>query len=201
MPFYGEEDVARFLDPPLEERPLDRLFEAVDALLPEVERFSTELDAALAPILHSKLPISRREAADPGVWRYLAVVARPDIIRHRWENRSWATMQTRFWMPGTRPDSNTLGRLWWVAEMSHEDGDYALTRQVLRRQTLTNSLFVRSFAAHRPVVRAMVEVLGDADSAVIERVTREFNARLSIHVLETMSLAGIKREIRDLLRS
>lgn len=196
--FHSEDEVARFLEPPLEPRPLRPLFEAIDDLLPAVPRYSPELDAALAPVLHARLSLSRREAADPGVWRYLAVVARPDVIRHRWETRSWATMQSRFWMPGTRPDSNTLGRLWWIAEMSREGGDYTLTRQVLNRQTLANSLFVRSFAAHRPVVRAMVELFGDAEASIIERVTRELNARLTVHVLEAMSYEQILSELRVL---
>lgn len=69
------------------------------------------IDAALACALHRALPLSRRLAADWGLWRYLAVVHRPDIVRHRWELRSWTTMRDRFWRGGTRPGSNVFGRL------------------------------------------------------------------------------------------
>lgn len=200
-PFYSEEEVVRFLESPILERELDAFSAAVDDVLASRERFSTDIDAALAPSLHASLPLTRREAADQGVWRYLAVVVRPDFIRFRWENRSWSTMQTRFWMQGTRPDSNTLGRLWWIAEMSREGDDYSLTREVLKRQTLANSLFVRSFAAHRPVLQAMVELFGDSEASTIERVTRRFNSRLTVRVLETMSVGDVRAELQSLARS
>ena len=69
----------------------------LDAALSEVRARTPAHDAAAidglaAPMIHAALRLTRREAADLGVWRWLAVVHRPDFVRHRWEFRSWSTM-------------------------------------------------------------------------------------------------------------
>src|SRR5688572_8777547 len=58
---------------------LDDFDEAVDRVIAETKRFDTAIDAAAAPELHRTLRLTRREAADPAVWRFLAVVHRPDF--------------------------------------------------------------------------------------------------------------------------
>ena len=125
---------------------------------------------------------------------------RPDFVRHRWENRAWATMRTRFWMPGTRPDSNAFSRLWWIAELTRDGDSCDLTRRVLARQSLANSIFVRNFSFYRPAVGAFAFVLEYASAEVLEAVARRFNAVLSTNTLEgqsTEKLAELLKDIRQ----
>jgi hypothetical protein len=189
----------RFLDAcevPVE---LDAFDDAVDGLLATTPRHDAGIDRIAAPALHRALPMSRREASQPGVWRFLAVAHRPDFVRHRWENRSWATMRTRFWSPGTRPDSNAFCRLWWIAELTRDGASYRLTDEVFARQALATNLFVRTIGHHRPAVTAFLEAMGDSPDDV-ERVARALNRSLGTLVLETLGhdeLVALVRELRD----
>jgi hypothetical protein len=154
----------------------------------------------LAPELRRALPFSRREAADVGLWRFLAVVHRPDFVRHRWENKSWATMRSRFWKPGTRPDSNALGRLYWIAELTRDGDSYELTERVLRRSSLATALLVRSLSAHRPAVAACADVLADAPAEVIDRAVLGLTRYLALVPLEGVTEQDVKLVLRRLVR-
>lgn len=157
---------------------------AVDELIRTTEPYSPDLDAMAAELIHRHLPLSRRVAADPGVWRFLAVVVRPELVRHRFELRSISTMRTRFWSPGTRPDSNTFARLWWVAELSREGTDYWLTSRALASQSLANAIFVRTLSSYRPAVKACVQVLADAPADIVEETIRRLSRALATRPLE-----------------
>ncbi|MFW5926204.1 MAG: DUF6339 family protein, partial [Myxococcota bacterium] len=174
----------------LEELERDLALDAVDAAVDEVLRttpaFDPAMDAEAAVRIHRALPLSRREACEPGVWRYLAVVHRPDFVRHRWENRTFAQTRARFWRFGTRPDSNAFSRLWWIAELTRDGDDYALTRAVLARQPLANNLFSRELSWHRPLVAAVVEVLGSQPSGPLEAALGRLQKRLSTAAVETL---------------
>ena len=156
--------------------------------------FQSALDGGIAADLHRALRLTRREAAEPGFWRFLAIVPQPEFVRHRWENRSWATMRSRFWRPGTRLDSNAIGRLWWIAELTRQGEDYSLTKRVFSRHSIIANLFTRDLCAHRPAVEAFVEVFETERAEIIEAAIRAFNHSLSTIVLET-------RGVRDLIAS
>ena len=161
--------------------------------------FDTALDADLAPRLHRALKLTRREAADVGLWRFLTVVARPDFVRHRWENKSWATMRTRFLRPGTRPDSNALGRLWWMAELTRADSDYSLTARMLKSQSLANAIFVRSLSYYQPAVVALVDTLENRGADEVERTMVRLTRWLGVTPLEGLSSEDISRRVRSFL--
>ncbi len=177
---------------------LDALDRVLDAILGETTPWDPAIDRLAAPAIHRALPLTRREAADPAIWRFLAVVHRPDFVRHRWENRSWATMRARFWRPGTRPDSNAIARLWWIAELTREGDDYDLTERVLARQPLATNLFSRELSSYRPAVEAFMAVFGDAPSQVIEVAVRAFNRRLSTVVLEGQDAASLSAMLHSI---
>ncbi|MEZ4444868.1 MAG: DUF6339 family protein [Polyangiaceae bacterium] len=164
---------------------LGALDAAIDRVLAIHARFEPAIDAALAEPLHRALPLSRRHASDPGIWRFLTVVHRPDVVRHRWENRSLALTKRRYWTPGTRPDSNTLARLWWIAELTRDGDDYALTTRVLERPALATALFVRQLGWYRPAVAACADGLSDAPSLVIDGTMRLLGKALSTIVVES----------------
>lgn len=182
---------------------LDALDGRLDELFCRIPRHDPSFDAIVAPELHTRLPLCRREGAEPGLWRWLAVAHRPALVRHRWENRSWSAMRRRFWSVGTRPDSNAFARLWWIAELTHDptaSDPYALTRRVFSRQPLATPIFIRSLSHHRPAVVAILDVLETAPPELIERTLRLLNAALSLRVLEALdedTLRGLVGQLRD----
>jgi hypothetical protein len=164
---------------------LEPLDAAIDQIVASTRRHdAAAIDPAAAEAIHRALPLSRRQAADPAPWRYLAVIHRPDLVRHRWELRTWTTMRDRFWKPGTRPDSNVFARLWWIAELSRCGDDYATTRMLLRSQSLANAVFVRRLSDHAACVQACASVLGEQPAFVVEIVLAKFNMLLSTVPLE-----------------
>lgn len=180
------------------EREVDiaELLGTIDELLQETKPQDPGLDIEGAARLHRALPVDRRIASDPGIWRYLAIVARPELVRHRWRTDQPSTRRSRFWGFGTRPDSNAFCRLWWIAELTRSGDDYQLTGRILRNYTLTTALFVRELAEHRPLLEAAVEVLGDAPASVVDPAMKRMQARLSISTLERLK----KEELITLLR-
>ncbi len=199
---YEPSTVERFVDACPEPVDLGPAAACVAEVIASTAPESPQADARLAPALHGALPITRRTAADPGVWRYLTVVAFPEYVRHRWGHRTWATTRGRFWRPGMRPDSNALGRLWWIAELTRDRADYELTVRVLARTTVANVLFTRRMSHHRPLVAAFVRVLADAPATVVEAAATRLSADLSTRVLEALderalvtSLRGIRADV------
>lgn len=187
----------RFLDEASVGIELDELDEVIDRIIEQTKRHDAAIDRIAAPLIHQALPLPRREAANPGVWRYLAVAHRPDFVRHRWEAKSWATMRTKFWAPGTRPDSNAFSRLWWIAELTRDGDDYTLTQRVFSRQPLATQLFVRGFSESREAVRVFIDEMEYAAAADVERVAKELHGALGVLVLE-----GIEDEhLRALVRA
>jgi hypothetical protein len=177
---------------------LGPLHKALDGISKRFEPFDTAIDGALAPELHRALRLTRREAADLGLWRFLTVVARPDFVRHRWEYNSWAQMRARFLRGGTRPDSNALCRLWWIAELTQSENDYSLTERVLRSQSLANAIFVRSLSFYRPAIAAIVEVLGGEAAEEVERRMVLLTRWLAVTPLEGLSFEQLVARLRSL---
>lgn len=188
----------RFLEELETKLELDAFDETVNDLIASTARHDTAIDSVAAPAIHRALPISRREASHAGVWRFLAVVYRPDFVRHRWENRSWTTTQTRYWSPGTRPDSNAFSRLWWIAELTRDGDSYDLTTRVFARQALATQLFVRGFSQVRVAIEALVLELHDEPPATIERIAKELSGALSTLVLEALDLEALRALVREL---
>lgn len=178
---------------------LDNLFTQLDALVKTYRVHDTALDRAVAPALHRSLALTRREASDIGIFRYLAVIARPDVVRHRWEAATFSTARDRFWKVGTRPDSNAFGRWWWIAELSRRGTDYSLTERLLNNGALTTKLFVRGASWFFPFVQAAVEVLEEVDGATIEVVLTRLQEELGTKPLEAMSVEALRSALRRFL--
>jgi hypothetical protein len=195
---YDEEALATHLAPAERQISLDGFDRALTATLDRFRRGDPRMDPELAEAVHRNLPLSRREAADPSVWRYLAVVRHPEAVRHRWEYRSFATMRSRFWQRGTRFDANAFSRWWWVAELTCEEGaPYELTRLALSNGALSTHLFTRQLAWHRPTLAACVRVLRDASGPEVKRTMRTFGKMLSLRVPEAMSGEALEALVRE----
>lgn len=174
--------------------PLDDFIAAVPNRLP---RNKLDVDGDLAVAIHKSLPLHRREAADPGPWRYLAIVVAPEFIRRRWRAEE-ATFPSRFWRLSTRPDSNYYARLWWIAELTAGvDHDYARTRKALRSAALATALFVRRFSHYFPLVKAFIDVLGDEPGETVSRVALELTRELALHPQEALTEDDIASILRN----
>lgn len=192
----GEESIpAAAIDEYVEPMPgnptadLKRLDAAVDTVVTEYAESDTAMDGALVQEVHQCLNITRRTAADPGLWHWLAVVRYPDFVRHRWEYRSEEAMREKFLGAGSDLYSNAIHRLWWIAELTSDGEDYGLTKTVFANQTMVNKVFDRWFARYRPAVVAMCDELADEPSRVIDETTRRFN-----HALTTVQLEGLSED-------
>ncbi|MCI0700250.1 MAG: DUF6339 family protein [Planctomycetia bacterium] len=84
---------------------------------------SQDSDAWLGPRVHATLRLTRREASDKRVWEYLNVVEFPEYVRWRWfqEAKETPVPLDRFLGPDNK---NSLGRLWWTAELTRNGSDY-----------------------------------------------------------------------------
>jgi hypothetical protein len=196
---YTLEEVQRYLEECEHVIQLDALDAAVERLIAETTRYDLAIDAVAAPAIHRGLPLSRRQASDISVWRYLAVVRHPDFVRHRWEMGSWATMRTRFWNAGTRHESNTFYRLWWIAELTRDGDDYELTRRVLARSQLTTTIFARQFSHYRPALEAFTDIMENATIDDMTRVVPQFRAALSTLVLEGQTRDQLRGLLQELM--
>ena len=175
-------ELVRPLAPEIDLRPLDV---ALDALLHEYPTRDPSLDAPASVAVHRALPLSRRQASDPAPWRFLAIVHRPDVVRHRYENRSLRKMKSRYWTLGTRSECNLLSRWWWIAELTRAGDDYTLTRRVLDCPVVARPLFDSELGWHRPLIEASVAVLGGQSRATVDVVVARLRKVLSVVVLES----------------
>jgi hypothetical protein len=177
---------------------LETLDARVDSVVAEHDQFDTSMDGALASDVHQCLDVSRRIAGDPGLWHWLAVGRYPHFVRHRWKYRSETAMREKFLGAGSDLYSNALHRLWWIAELTHDEdtGDYSLTESVFANQSMVNKVFDRWFARYEPATVAICEVLKDEPSRVIDSATNQFN-----HTLTSVQLEGLEQaEAEDLIR-
>jgi hypothetical protein len=191
-----------FAEPAPREIDLVDFNEVVDHAIARLDAYQPAIDSFVAPRLHEVLDLTRREASEPGIWRFLAVIARPDFVRHRWAFASRKTTFPRFWQLGVRPNSNAIARLWWIAELTRDDDSYERTDVVLERQPLATAFFVRSFSHYQPAIFACIDVLSDAPPDVLAQVMLRLTTMLSTIVVEGRSyeeLVELVHETRTLV--
>lgn len=176
--------------------PLTELGEIVSDVINETEPKQSEIDRMAAPVVHEALPLTRREAADMGVWRYLTIVCYPDFVRHRWGYSSRSEMRRRF-VGSNEWNSNTFSRLWWAAELTFDTQQgYKITKKAFESQHVARSAFERLFGHHQATATAFVEVFHDDSQELVEEAVKRFNQRLT-----TVRIEAIDRdEIEQILR-
>ncbi|MEQ0559450.1 DUF6339 family protein [Amycolatopsis sp. NEAU-NG30] len=123
-----------------------------------MERFEDrpiEVDAWLAPRLHATLRMTRAEAAERGLWNYIALLVAPDYVvwRHKGSEIAQAS---RF---SGRNDLQAFARLWWAAELFRDGADYRPVETVFAYQDIVNSIMRSGLVDHRPTAAAMIRVI------------------------------------------
>lgn len=123
-------------------------------------------DRWLAPRIHFALRLFRGEAAERGVWQWIAL-RYPWYVEWRWSDREGAVANDRWWGPVHK---QAFARLWWGAEIFRDGGDYRSVERAFVFQDLPNSYL------HRPVVRcrslalAIIDQFGETTSPSAKQV-------------------------------
>lgn len=142
---------------------------------------TTDADAWLAPRFHHALRLTRREASDRDLWRWLGCVFADDYVRWRWGSTEQdppnpldvAAPLDRFVGPERK---HALARLWWMAELFRNGDDYLPVDRAMRNQDIPNNLFRMDIAHHRPTVQAAVNVLEGKSGREANALARAINA-------------------------
>lgn len=175
---------------------LTELDGAVENLIEQTPAQGNEIDRMAAPAIHEALPLTRREAADMGIWRYLSIVRYPEFVRHRWGTSG--EMRRRF-IGSSRWNSNTFSRLWWGAELTHdEERKYELTRKLFTSQHVERTPFERLFGHHDDTAAAFIEVFHDDSQEVVSKAAKRFNQRLTTVRVEAIDRDRIERLLREI---
>jgi len=180
---------------------VEKLNNYLSDLMDQYDQHDVEMDKLLGPKIHQLLSLSRRKAADPGIWHYLTVVMRPDFVRYRWEFNNYSYMRKRFLGNVRSWDTNTFARLWWAAELTKRkdiSDPYRDTKFLLERQTFARALFDREYGWYKPMNLAFISVLREEKKTVFEEVAKRLNKTLSTVKLETLNNSQIERLIKGI---
>jgi hypothetical protein len=177
--------------------PLSALDQVVKDCMTKHPAFETGMDQYAAVELHKALKMSRRLAGDLGVWHYLAVVKAPAFVRHRWGLSNGAITENRFLGNLVK---NTFARLWWGAELTVNNGNYADTQLLFSKsQDLYEQIFGRAFCRYPGAVRAFLKVVGPEPEKVFRRAAKDFNHVLTTVVLEALGQQEIEALLKEIV--
>ncbi|MBZ4319998.1 DUF6339 family protein [Streptomyces huiliensis] len=158
---------------------------------------ATQADAWLAPRLHAALRLTRREAADPGFWNYLALGVAPDYVV--WRHLSDAKVAAdRF---RGQYHKQAFARLWWAAELFRDGSDYSPVVTACANQDIMNTALRMSVINHRPTAQAIVRLVAKG----VITTGREVNALMGAVNASAATLMydviapDVERESRPLL--
>ncbi|MEV3946436.1 DUF6339 family protein [Streptomyces halstedii] len=142
---------------------VDPVRELVEEAMYRFDAVRTDADAWLAPRLHATLRLTRAEAADAGLWNFLALAVAPDFVLWRHLPRGTADdgapgkiNSARFVGPHY---SQAFARLWWSAEMFRDGPDYTSAEIACGNQDMINTALRLAAIDHKPTALALVSVL------------------------------------------
>ena len=149
----------------------------------EEERLRTSSDEWLGPRVHATLRLRRSEAAEAGLWTWLAAVAVPHYVRWRWTN-----------VPLTRfvgdPTNQAIARLWWVAELTRNGSEYL--PEAFKNQDIPNT-WLRFDLFHNPAAAVaavrFLAVLREGQPATgreANKLGKAFNHSLTTTALDAL---------------
>jgi hypothetical protein len=119
-------------------------------------RPKSELDTELSYVLHQSLRLTRAEAADRGMWVWLAAGPGRAYVDWRWADDAGAVTEDRW---RGQINKQAFARLWWGAELLRDGPTYS--SDVFRDQDIANSLINRLFMRSRPMAVSVWPLLDD----------------------------------------
>ena len=136
----------------------------------------TVADAWLAPRLHATLRMTRRDAADPALWNFLALRLAPDYVQWRHRPRrahpdggAAAVTAARYSGPF---HTQAFSRLWWVAELFRDGPHYIPVVVACENQDVLNTVLRLEIIHHRPAAQAIISLI----QREVVKTGREVNA-------------------------
>jgi hypothetical protein len=121
----------------------------------------TRADAWLAPRLHAALRLTRREAADPRLWNFIALAVAPDYVL--WRHLPKAGHRNRPSVPAARFTgahyTQAFARLWWAAELFRDGKDYHPVTVACGNQDVLNTILRLDIIDHRPTAQALIRLI------------------------------------------
>ncbi|SFR53333.1 hypothetical protein SAMN04487947_2020 [Halogeometricum rufum] len=203
--FLKDEELERYTQSTEYTADLNVLEDRLKAVMDEYGEYKGGMDAEAAVAVHEEIDLSRSAASDSGIWNDLAMRHYPWFVRHRWSYESETGMKKKFWTYGAALDSasSTFERLWWIAEMTHEDGGYENTRRVFQNRRFCFRVFDIQLGRYKPAALACLDVLYDdnEESFAVNDVIDETVQRLR-RAGSTIPLEGRTRsELVDIVQS
>lgn len=163
--FLSESKLERYTQSTDYTADLDVLEDRLRQIVDEYSEFNGSMDTEAAVAVHEEIDLTRREASDSGLWNDLAMRHFPWFVRHRWKYESETGMKKKFWTYGSALDSasSTFERLWWIAEMTQENGSYENTRRAFKSRRFCFLVFDTQLGRYKPAALACLDVLYDED--------------------------------------
>ena len=157
-----------------------------------------ECDAWLAPRLHCFLRLTRRQAHNQGLWRWLALDHMSPYVWHRWMRsdeggekvKAYRFLGTSF---GRR---NAIARLWWSAETMRNGSDYREVATVMGNSASALDQYILDlrYSYSRASALALVRVCTNRHPGVpkmtfdqIKSFSKRVNLLLSATSLESIA--------------
>jgi hypothetical protein len=149
-------------------------------------------DAWLAPRLHACLRLTRAEAAERGLWAWLATSEYAYYTMWRWPGRGEeeedptlrGTAVKRF--VGSDRD-NAIARLWWGAELCRDGGDYGPVVRAFLKQDVPNTWLALDAFHNRPCAQAALKLLPEMEARPINRLATAMDQILSTRRLDVIA--------------
>jgi hypothetical protein len=172
------------------ELPVDLLTELINTAQTRFADNPPGSDRWLAPRLHATLRLTRYEAADLGLWAWLAVDLFPYYVRWRFPGRRDADGEEAAGPPPKRFMGNDrdhgLARLWWGAELFRDGSDYGPVERAFKMQDVPNTWLSLNAVHHRAAAQAALGIVPDLNSKQINRLSTALD-----HILTTIQLDSV----------
>ena len=186
-------DVAKYTKGLRREIDVKHLVSIVDKAIDKFDSAKREeSDRWLAPRVHAALRLTRREAADQGIWDWLAIGPLQHYVRWRWMGDDRVGAE-RF--AGREFNKHSVARLWWGAELTRNGSDYSATTMLFVKQDIQNSWFKTKLFRHRPTAIASLALLstfsnGDFAGDEQRDLVKSLNVALTTTMLDAVATSA-----------
>ena len=123
-------------------------------------------DRWLSPRIHYALRLFRGEAAERGVWQWIAM-RYSWYVEWRWSGVGGVIANDRWWGPNHK---QAFSRLWWGAEIFRDGDDYRPVERAFVFQDLPNSYLQRPVVRCRSLALAIVDRFSESTSPTSKQV-------------------------------